>query len=376
MRGKAVWILSFFTILSALNTITAIVLAIELGIQANFQPYLIDTLIGAIPVYFYLIASILATLILLGATSSSIVNELSKIEILNEINERAAKLQDGQAILQSGHEALKSTGILLKQAIDQTQKQIAHNFDVTEKLQKKNHADLTKSLEYESANIITKIRKNLKDDFGKQEKNLEQLHKNLTSKLESESVDIKTQIGIQLQELEKTLQESEKRAKKNTKTITKQKKEITDIREKITNLEQEFIQPKTLLTSQSNPKQIRGIGPNTNDELKKMGITNIGELILADPKTIAQKTSTSEKTAKKLQGIAQLSMIPSLEDKDILLLEEIGITNQQELAEQTPIEIGRKINKNIQEQIDSGKISETQKPTIEQITLWIKYAKI
>lgn len=368
LRGKAFWILGFFTTLSVLNVITAIVLAIELGIAANFQPYLIDALTGAIPVYLYLIASIVATLIFLGGTSSILIDELNKVEILNEINERAAKIQDDLALLQSDHEELKSTGILLKQDIDQTQKQISHNFDVNEKLQKENHADLTKSLEYESANITARIGKNLTDDFRKQEKNL-------TSKFEAEAVDIKNQIGMQLQELKINFQESEKRAKKDAKTITKQKKEIADIKDKILKLEQEFVRPKALLTSQSSPTKIRGIGPNTNDELEKMGIINIGDLILADPKSIAQQTGISEKMAKKLQGIAQLSLIPSLEDKDILLLEEIGIINQQELASQTPIEIGRKINKKIQEQIDSGKIPDIQKPTIEQITSWVKYAK-
>lgn len=339
-------------------------MAIQLGVQASFQPYLIDTLTGAIPVVYYLIGSILATLIFLGATSSSIIGELNKIEILEEINERAAKIQDDLAILQSDHEELKSTGILLKQSIDQTQKQITHNFDESDELQKENHADLTKSLEYESVNITSKIGKNLK-----------QINESMTSKLEAKSVDIKEKIGTQLQEIEKSIQESEKRAKKNAKTIANQKKEISDIKDKIVNLKQEFVQPKALLTSQSSPTKIRGIGPNTNDELEKIGITNIGELILADPKIIEQKTSTSEKTAKKLQGIAQLSMIPSLEDKDIILLEEIGVTNQQELASQSAIEIGRKINKKIQEEIDSGKMPETEKPTIEQITSWIRYAK-
>ena len=65
-------------------------------------------------------------------------------------------------------------------------------------------------------------------------------------------------------------------------------------------------------------------------------------LIFITP-AIAQKTSTSEKMAKKLQGIAQLSMIPSLQEKDIALLEEIGIADQQDLANQDPIKMGRKI---------------------------------
>ena len=79
--------------------------------------------------------------------------------------------------------------------------------------------------------------------------------------------------------------------------------------------------------------------------------------------------------ALKLQGIAQLSMVPGVKEKDIILLEEIGITNRQELANQDAIGIGRKINKSLKAQIESGKILETEKPTIEEIQSWIRFAK-
>ena len=223
--------------------------------------------------------------------------------------------------------------------------------------------------------ISPQIRKNLKDNFNKQKENLNQLNNNLSTRIESEAIDAKAQIGIQLQELKNALSEREKAAKKQAKTLTNQKKEIATIKDKITQIEQQFILPKTLVTSQSNPEQVRGIGPNTNNELKAMEITNIGELLLADPKAIAQKTSTSEKMAKKLQGIAQLSMIPSLQEKDIALLEEIGIADQQDLANQDPIKMGRKIRKTIKDQIEAGKTPEIQQPTIEKIRSWIKYAK-
>jgi len=375
LKGKAIWILSFFTLLSALNAVVGIVLSINLGIEANFQPYLIGSLTGAIPVYVYLIASLVGSLIFLAATSASVVSELSKIELLNKINQRAELLQDGQALLKANQDELKGVAFLIKQNIDQTQKQITHNFVEQEKHLKELHAESTKNLEYESANITSKIRKNLKDNFNKQEENLNQLNNNLSTRIEGEAIDAKAQIGIQLQELKKALSEREKAAKKQAKTLTNQKKEIATIKDKITQIEQQFILPKTLLTSQSNPEQVRGIGPNTNNELKAMEITNIGELLLADPKAIAQKTSTSEKMAKKLQGIAQLSMIPSLQEKDIALLEEIGIADQQDLANQDPIKMGRKISKTIKDQIEAGKTPEIQQPTIEKIRSWIKYAK-
>jgi predicted flap endonuclease-1-like 5' DNA nuclease len=375
LRGKAIWILSFFTFLSALNAITAVVLSINLGIQANFQPYLISGLTGPIPVYGYLTVSIVATLIFLAATSSKIVEDLSNIELLNEIYRRIALLQNGQKILKENQEDIKVNQFEINQNINQTKKQIKNNFNEQEKQQNQNQEELIKTVEYESTNITTKIRKNLKDDFTKQEENLSQLQKSLTKKFQSESTYIRLQMETQLQILQNTLKENQKTTKKNIKTITNQKNEIADIKEKITKIEQQSIKPKPQLTSQSNLEKIRGIGPNTNTELKQIGINNIGELILADPKEIAQKTSTTEKMAKKLQGIAQLYMVPGLKEKDIALLEDIGITNQRELASQDPIEMGKKMNKILQEQIESGKIVEQEKPTLEEIHSWIKFAK-
>lgn len=375
MNGKAIWILSFFALLSTLNAITAIILSINLGIEANFRPYLIDTLTGAIPVYWYLIGSIVGALIFLAATSASIVSELSKIELLQQINKNTEQLKDGQVLLKDNQEDLIGTAFLIKQNIDQTQKQITHNFSEQEKHLKELHEESTKKLEVESAGITTKFRKNMKDNFGKQEESLQELHTNLSQRIEGEAIDAKAQLEIKLQTLQTMLQQREKAAKKQAKTLSTQKKEISAIKDQITQIEEQFILPKTLLNSQSNPEKVRGIGPNTNSELKAMGITNIGELILADPKTVAQKTSTSEKMVKKLQGIAQLSMIPSLQEKDIALLEEIGISDQKNLANQDAIEMGKKIQNTIKEQTEAGKTPEIEQPPIEQLRSWIKYAK-
>jgi ElaB/YqjD/DUF883 family membrane-anchored ribosome-binding protein len=375
LRGKAIWILSFFSFLSGLNAITAVVLSINLGIESTFQPYLISNLTGAIPTYIYLVASILATLVFLLATSSKVVNELSNIDLLNEINAKTNALEDGQTLQQSILKSVKGSVFLLHQNIDTAKKEISNNFSEQEEQIKKVHSNMVKMFENESADIKDQIGKQLQEVFSEQEEMLKQFHSSLTNKFESETTNIKDQIGKQLQELENTLQERGKTAKKYIKDLTKQKKEIAVIKEKITQLEEQFVKPTSQLTSQSSPEEVRGIGPNTMDELREMGITNVGELILADPKTIEEKTSTSEKMAVKLQGIAQLSMVPGVKEKDMILLEEIGITNRQELANQDAIEIGRKINKSLKAQIESGKILETTKPTIEEIQSWIRNAK-
>ncbi len=375
MKGKTIWILAFLTFLSALNAITAIVLSINLGIQSNFQPYLIGDLTGPIPLYIYLISSIIGTLIFLAVTSHKIVEDLSNIELLNEMYRRIALLQSGQKMLKENQEDIRVNQTEIGQKIDQNKKQMSRNFDELEKQQNQNQEELSRTVEYESTNITTKIRKNLKDDFTKQEEKLNQLQKSLTKEMKDESSFIRIQIESQLQQLQNTLKENQKLTKKNTKTITNQKTEILEIKEKIAQFEQKITQPSPQLTSQSDPEEIRGIGPNTNQELKAMGINSINDFIIANAQAIAKKTSLSEKMASKLQGIAQLSLVSGLKEKDIIILEEIGITNQQELIHQNPIEMGRNINKIIKGLIESGKISEEDKPTIEEIRSWIKYAK-
>jgi predicted RecB family nuclease len=106
-----------------------------------------------------------------------------------------------------------------------------------------------------------------------------------------------------------------------------------------------------------------------------MGITNVGELVLTEPAVIAEKIGSTEKTVEKLQGRAQLAMVPGVKNKDLILLEEAGVTNRKELAAQDPLELGRKINGIFKTLVEEGKIADTEKPTIEEIHSWIKFAK-
>ena len=375
MRGKAIWTLGFFSFLAGLNAITAVILSINLGIESTFQPYIINTLTGGLPTYFYLIISILVTLIFLGATASKIVDELSNIPLLNEINTKVNKLEQGQKLQQSDLKSLKGNLFLVANNLETTKKEITKMLTEQDNEIKTVQTSLANKINKKSTVMKSEIEKSLTEGFGEQAEMLKQFHTSITNRFTSESTEMKVEIENQLVQIGEAMKKQDQSAKKTAKNISKQKTEITNIQTKLTKLENEFVKPEPQLTSKSNPEKVRGIGPTTMNELKEMGITTVGQLIMEDPKVIAEKTSTSQKTAQKLQGIAQLSMVPGVTEKDIILLEEAEITNRKTLANQDPIELSMKINKVFKIQLEEGKIQETEKPTIEEIQSWIKNAK-
>jgi len=375
LRGKGIWVLGFFSFLSGLNAIVAVILSINFGIESTFQPYLLDSFIGGFPTYAYLIGSIIATLIFLGATTSKMVTELSNIPMLNQINSKANNIQQTQKLQQADLENLKNTLSVMGNNLVTTKKEINKKFAEQDNEIKLAQTSLTNKINKKSTQIKAEIETRLTEGFGEQAEMLKEFHASLTTKFTNQSTQLKAQIENQLRQIDATVKTQEQTTKKTAKTIQKQKDEITNIQTKLTNLENQFVQPQPQLTSQSNPEKVRGIGPTTAKELTEMGITTVGQLIMEDPKLIAEKTSTTQKTAQKLQGIAQLSMVPAVTEKNIILLEEAGIPNRKELANQDPIELSQKINKIFKTQQDEGKMEEADKPTIEQIQSWIKNAK-
>lgn len=375
MRGKAIWILGFFSFLAGLNAITAVVLSINLGIESTFQPYLISTLTGGLPTYFYLIVSIIVTLIFLGGTASKIVTELSNIPILNQINTKVYKLEEGQKLQQSDLKSLKGNVFLVANNLETTKKEITKMFAEQDNEIKAVQTSLANKINKKSTEMKSEIENQLTKSFDENAEMLKQFHTSITNRFTSESTEMKVEIENQLVQIEEAMKKQDQSVKKTGKNISKQKTEITNIQTKLEKLENEFVKPEPQLTSKSNPEKVRGIGPTTMNELKEMGITTVGQLIMEDPQVIAEKTSTSQKTAQKLQGIAQLSMVPGVAEKDIILLEEAKITNRKELANQDPIELSQKISKVFKIQLEEGKIQETEKPTIEEIQSWVKNAK-
>lgn len=375
MRGKAIWVLSFFSFLSALNAITAIVLAIDLGIEATFQPYLVGSFTGGIQVFVYLVASIIATLVFLGGTASKIVSELSDEYLLTQLLAKTNDLENNQNTQQSLLESLKARVFLVDESLDATKKEMARKFVEQEKEIKQVQIALVNTLESKLADLELGIANQLQDGAKSQGDSLKQFQSGLSNKLDRKLEDVNETMSKQLASIDGNMQKYAQRVGRSTKAVLKQKEEIEEIKAKLAQLEDEVAKPKPQLTSRSLVEEVRGIGRNTGDELRGMGITSVGELILADAKVVAEKTSISEKMAEKLQGRGQLALIPGVTERDMILLEEVDVCNRGELANQDAIELGRKISSVFKGLVKDGKMTEDERPTIEEITSWIKSAK-
>ena len=182
-------------------------------------------------------------------------------------------------------------------------------------------------------------------------------------------------VNSQLTVVKETLAKLELEDGKTVAAIEKQRKEINEIRKKLERLEALLVMPKPMLKSNSNVEDVKGIGPNKAAELKNIGITSASDLIMADPKVIADTMGSTEKTVEKLQGRAQLQMIPGIKEKDLLLLEDLDITDRKRLSSQDPIELGKKINAIFKVNLAKGKVVDTDRPTIEEVDSWIKFTK-
>jgi hypothetical protein len=372
------WVLGFFSFLSGLFAIHAIVLAANpaIGIEGTYQPWLIGSLTGGIPVYVYLLISVIVTLVLLGGFSSEVISELSNKELLNEINQKATNLESGQKLQQKFLESLQARVFLVDENLGSARKEISEKFSNQEKEIKQVHANLVNRFDKGLAATKAGIGKQVGDGFNEQVEMLKEFHASLVNRFDNKLADVQSGVTRKLGEIDNAISRHAQRNTKNAKAILKQMGEIEDIKLKLEKLEFELTRmPKPQLTSQSDPEEVRGIGENTGNDLKEMGITNVRELILTDAGVIADKTGMSLKTVEKLQGRAQLQMIPGIKEKDLDFLEDVGVMNRKELAEQDPIDLGMRMNEVLKVQIEEGKISEAEKPTVEEIYSWIKFAK-
>jgi predicted flap endonuclease-1-like 5' DNA nuclease len=295
--------------------------------------------------------------------------------LLNEIAARVSGLEDGQNAQNSLLESLKARVFLIDEGVENVRKESVKGFSTQGEMLKQFHTSVVGKFDSKIVDARDGMTKRIKEGFDEQGEMLRQFHTSIVNRLDTKLTDVKDGMTRQLDETAKTIEKGEQRDREIMTALIEEKTELTETKVKVTKLENALAQPKPLLTSQSSPEEVKGIGPSTGNELRQMGITSVGELVLTDPKLIAEKTSTSEKGAEKLQGRALLAMVPGLEEKDVNLLDEIGVTSRKELANQDPVELGWKINEVFKVRIEEGRSLEADKPTIEKIYSWVKSAR-
>jgi chromosome segregation ATPase len=426
LKGITIWVLAFFSFLAGANVINAVIMWFNLGPEGLFTSYLLGGLTGQIPVYIYLLFSVLITLAFLGGFSHKLVSDLSAEDQIRAMAEDMTRLEGGHQAHQKTLQDLQDRVSVMDENLERTvelskglSEQGENVFRTLQSAQQTNQnalqdlntkigaideslahaAEISRGQNEQGETML----RNLDSAHQAHQKLLEDLQKqvgaldeglrtvriggteqetvskgvavNLEEKFGPQIADIRETVAKQLVEVETAMAQQEQRQKKTAKTITKQRTEIAGIQSKLEKLESELSKPKPVLTSRSNVEQIKGIGPKRELVLREMGIANVGDFIIADTKAVAEKMGTAEKNVEKLQKQAQLLMVPGLNETDILLLEEVNITDRKSLAEQDPIELSKKINGIFKANVEKGKVSEEDKPTIEEIDSWIKFVK-
>jgi hypothetical protein len=381
LKGKTIWLLALFSVLSGANLVNAVIMWFNLGPESTFTPYMLGNLVGATPIYVYIFVSALSTAVFLGATSHKIVTEFSYADQVNAINEEVNRLE---ASLHSQEEVLASVQtkiFFVDESLEHNRQEFSRGLVEQENALKQTFERGRKSQRkmidgvQEQVFLLDKRLNSFKRGLKKQNEATKEVIGDFLVSLEPQLGHIKEAVEKQRGEIESALVQIEQKDKNTQVAITEQKNELAEIRLKLEKLEGRLAKPEPLLGSKSNVQEIKGIGHGKGAELKEIGITNVGEFIMADSEVVAGRMGSSKKTVEKLQGRAQLLMVPGLKQKYLYLLEEANIKDRSNLSAQDPIELSKKMNPVFEAKVAKGKISPVDKPTIEEIESWIKYSK-
>ena len=426
MKGVTIWILGFAAFFAGANAINALIMWFNLGPLHLFTPFLLGGL-GQIPVYVYFLISIILTLVFLAGLSHKLeidlLNEDKSRVMIESIKRLETEHQSHQKALQDLQEKVFAIdgglerNLSLSRELSEQGTNMLHSMDNDHQTSQSTMQELQAKISTIEENVARttelsrghneqgeSILRSLESSYKAQQTLLETLQKqvlyldervavsgkggkepkgeikveipNYEEKIAPQIADVKETVAKKIGDVEKSMAESEQRQKKTASTITKQRTEIVGIQSKLEKLESELTPPKPVLTSRSNVKQIKGIGPIIGQKLKESGITTVGDLVIADTARVAEKSGTSEKNIKKWQQQAQLMMVPGLSEKDMFLLEQVDVVDRQSLADKDPIELTKKLNGIFKANLEKGRVSKEDKPTIEEITSWIKFAKI
>ncbi len=368
LKGITIWVLGFFSILSAANVVNATVLWFSDGPAATVTPNLFGASLS-FPVYVYMLISVFATLAFLGGTSHMLVNELSVADQIRTINEKINRLQTGQESEQKVLEGVQARIFLVDESLERTRKEFSKGLvdqgDAIKQNLESSQQSQQKMLDAVQGRVflLDEGMKGVKKGLNEQGDMVKMVSADLGK------------ISPQIAGVKDAVAEIGQRDKRTGSAIAKQKEELEEIKTKVEGLEIALVNPAPILTSKSSVENVKGIGPGKATELKEMGIVTVGDLIMADPKAVVEKTGSSENTVEKWQGRAQLSLVPGLKDKDLLLLEDIDITDRKGLASQDLIELSRKLNAIFKVNLAKGRVAEADMPTIEEIDSWIKYVR-
>ena len=360
-KGIAVWILGSLTLLVFLNTFNTVLLWTLYGSDLEIEPYLIGQFTGEIQVLLYLWISVVAAFILFGCTTVVAFRkpmlDPALIEMLRMIN---SQLAANKEVFEQGLE-------VNRKAIETVETRLLERVEA----QKRANEEFLETLR----GRLRSIKEEMFDALEIQGKGLHKVSRELSSAIERHISDVEGEVLGALAKQEEVMRRAGRSSKRSVRTIEKGLADLAEMKTRLETLETALALPQPKLKSSSSPKVIKGVGPRLTEELKAMGITNVGEFLIADPTVIDTKTRLTREKAKRLQGTAQLQMILGIDKTDIELLEKAGVTNRRELAKRDPFILCKKIAEVAKTYVEMRKISEAERPTVEEVLSWVKLAK-
>ena len=348
-KGIAVWILGFLTFLAVINVFNAVIYGVDKNAEDTIILYLIRYVIPDIKICDYFWISVAATCVLLGLTSITACRRSPDPDLLRRIDKLEESMADNTETI-----GITQTSLL---------KDIESDKKAREEFMNKIDMNLTDTRK-ETLSMLEKNKKRMQET----NRNLQRTKGEMMSTLE-EYTKSTQQINMSLESVTKETQSILKNVMK------KQTAQMKKIMKRVERLEEKLL-PQSKLTSRNEPEDIKGIGPRLGEELRALGITTVGDLITADPEILAEKTRVSHNTIRHLQTTAQLMMIPGISGEHAELLEKAGITTRKALAAQEPIQLSKKLETIVKTYIEQGRLTESEKPTIEEIISWIRQATI
>ena len=330
-KALTVWVLAIFLFVAILGTLHAWILWQTQGIA------LVTLLSFPLEVTNYFAAALLTSFFFIGAVCYAVFNseplELPLYRLTRDLEERLDV--KSEEVINSTDEALAKLGLREFQLKDTLQV-----------LQTK----------------VEKVETKLEESEKKQEKILDAAQKKLED-MERKLDGIPT-VRNEFSGLKKRLQILE--------GVERDLKTIQGIVEKSDS------GSKPYLSSTEDIGILEGkiLKPGTVDQLKRNGIEKVEDLLLKSPVEIGLTNVMSENEAKSLHCVLQLLMVPGIKHKDAVLLLKSGVNSRQELALQDALSLGARLSKTAELYVQEGKIRENEKPTLEEIASWIKWAKV
>ena len=317
-KGILTWILGFLTLLAILNVVNAIIQLNLYGGSSTTYFTILNITLGSLNVEAYFFASLMMAFLLFGATSLSIYRGLPADP---QVLQRIAKVEENLAVNSN--------------MIENTQIGFFRKLEENEKTSDEVFRKINSSLE--------EMRKQSSDSLAKQEE---------------------------------ALKEMEEETRKSAQTIKKQATGIAKLQKKIEKLGKETPTQKPKLTSQTKLENVKSISPHLATKLRQIKTRNVSELLAADPASLAEKAAELVETVTNVQAQAQLLMVPGIDEEDAELLVKFGITSRKELANQDPVQLYRGIAGIARIYVEQGKLSSREIPTVEDVSSWIKQARL